>query len=69
MYFVLTQGRSIHTYDMLVEAKEICNPLQNPDHVYNTLDNKLVYVSGRLATTEVWYAPLEMVAPVLILAT
>jgi len=46
------EGRSIHTYDMLVEARDVCNPLRSSDHVYDTLNNKLVYVSGRISTVE-----------------
>ena len=47
------QGRSVHTYNMLVEARGMCNPLRSSEHVYDTLTNKLVYVSGKLSTVEV----------------
>ena len=44
------QGRSVHTYNMLVETRDICNPVKSADNVYSELDNKLIYVSGKLAT-------------------
>ena len=49
-----SQGRSVHTYNMLVEARGMCNPLRSSEHVYDTLTNKLVYISGKLSTVEVW---------------
>lgn len=49
------EGRSVRTYEMLVEAGDLCNPLRSPDNVYDNLNNKLVYLSGKLATAE----PLE----------
>ena len=32
----------------------MCNPLRSSEHVYDTLTNKLVYISGKLSTVEVW---------------
>ena len=49
------QGRSVHTYNMLVETRDLCNPLKSPENVYSSLDNKLIYLSGRLSTD----APVE----------
>ena len=49
----LVQGRSVHTYEMLLEARDLCNPLRSPNNVYDNLNNKLVYLSGKLATSEV----------------
>ena len=45
------QGRSVHTYNMLVETHHVCKPLKNPDSVYSVLDNQLVYLSGKLSTS------------------
>lgn len=47
------QGRSVYTYDVLVESKSRCNPLKSSAHLYESLDNKLVYLSGVLGTAEV----------------
>jgi hypothetical protein len=44
------EGRSVHTYNMLVETRGHCNPVKSADNVYSELDNKLIYVSGKLAT-------------------
>ena len=35
---------------MLVETRGHCNPVKSADNVYSELDNKLIYVSGKLAT-------------------
>ena len=35
---------------MLVETRDICNPVKSADSVYSELDDKLIYVSGKLAT-------------------
>jgi hypothetical protein len=47
----LNEGRSVHTYNMLVETRQNCNPVKSPDSVYAELDNRLVYLSGKLATS------------------
>ena len=47
---MVPQGRSVHTYNMLVETRGICNPVKSADNVYNELDDKLIHVSGKLAT-------------------
>ena len=49
--FSLAQGRSVHRYDMLVETRQLCNSVENPESVYGELDGKLVHVSGKLATS------------------
>ena len=48
-----SQGRSVYTYDVLVESKSRCNPLQSSTHLYQSLDNKLVYLTGVVETAEV----------------
>lgn len=45
------QGRSVHTYNMLVETRYLCNPVKSADNVYSALDNKLIYLSGTLSTS------------------
>ena len=45
------QGRSVHTYNMLVETRNLCKPIKSPDSVFSALDHKLVYLSGKLATS------------------
>ena len=47
---VCVKGRSVHTYNMLVETRYLCNPVKSSDNVYGALDNKLIYLSGKLAT-------------------
>ena len=49
------QGRSVHTYNMLVETEYMCNPLKSADKVYPSLDNKLIFLSGKLSSD----TPLE----------
>ena len=41
----------MHTYNMLVESRDLCHPINSPDLVYDSLDNKLIYLSGRLSTS------------------
>ena len=45
------QGRSVHTYNMLVETHDICKPIKSAESVYTALDNQLIYLSGKLATS------------------
>ena len=52
---VSVQGRSVNTYNMLVETRGHCNPVKSADSVYSSLDNKLIYVSGKLSSN----APVE----------
>ena len=40
-------------YDVLVESKSRCNPLTSSAHLYESLDNKLVYLTGVLGIAEV----------------
>ena len=48
---LVAQGRSVHTYNMLVETRHVCNPVKSSNSVYSDLDNKLIYLSGKLATS------------------
>lgn len=47
----ILQGRSVHTYNMLVETRYLCNPVKSADSVFTALDNKLIYLSGKLSTS------------------
>ncbi|KAL5518301.1 hypothetical protein EMCRGX_G004008 [Ephydatia muelleri] len=46
------EGRAVHTYQLLVETRSICHELDDIDHVVESLNGKLVSVSGPLTVPE-----------------